>query len=69
MTKLTAQQIASSESFQIIAMAQAFELVAEKTGISIEDLQAQFLSNKELQKEIANLMVEAAKVTAERLAN
>lgn len=64
---MNALQIAQNENFVIIAMAEAFELLSEKTGITVKSLQEQFPVNEKLQKSVAELVAKAAQVTAEEL--
>jgi hypothetical protein len=57
---MNAIQISQKQDFIAIAMTEAFDLVSEKTGISVEALREQFPENKALQKSIAQIVANAA---------
>jgi hypothetical protein len=61
---MNAQQIASNETFQAFAAAEALTLLSKDTGISIESLVEQFPTNIELQETCAKIVVETAKQLA-----
>ncbi len=63
---MNAFQIAGNQTFQAFAMAEAFDLISKKTGISLESLQKQFAEgNQELIKSVAEMVALAAKTVAE----
>lgn len=64
---MNALQIASNSTFMSYAISEAFELLSEKTGISVASLAEQFPTNEKLQKSIAELVAKAAEVTASEL--
>lgn len=64
---MNALQIASNSTFMGYAIAEAFELLSEKTGISVASLVEQFPTNEKLQKSVSELVAKAAEVTASEL--
>lgn len=64
---MTPLQLTQNDTFTAFALAEAMELLSQKTGISVESLIQQFPTNKSLQESCAKLVAEAAKVTASEL--
>ena len=64
---MNAFDLIKNNDFVVMAMADAFELLSDKTGISITALQEQFPTNKELQTRVAEMITTAAKITAKEL--
>lgn len=64
---MNALQIASNSTFMGIAIAEAFDLLSAKTGISVNSLVEQFPTNEKLQKSVAELVAKAAEVTASEI--
>jgi len=64
---MNALTIAQNSSFLVIAMTEALELLAKKSGISYEALVEQFPTNKELQTRVAEMVSMAARVTADAI--
>lgn len=64
---MTAQQLIKSQAFCAMALAEAMRMISKDTGISMESLIEQFPKNKKLQERTAEMVAEAAKVTAEAL--
>jgi hypothetical protein len=64
---MNALTVAQNSSFLVIAMTDALELLAKKSGISYEALVEQFPTNKELQTRVAEMVSMAARVTADAI--
>lgn len=64
---MNALQVASNETFQQLALAEALQILSKDTGISVESLIAQFPTNVELQNTCAKIVAETAKVLAGKL--
>jgi hypothetical protein len=61
---MNANQIAMNLNFQSLACVEAFKLISNNTGISVESLIKQFPTNVELQDTVAKIVVGAAKELA-----